>query len=283
MLKDKTSILIVSSDGSSNKKITVPTFLVKNWKKIISSFFLFMVTLTIGTVYYFKTKASEYYTSVYNGQIESLKKVNKKLSYEEAASQLSLQEVKKSFNLIDSTLDEINVKMRKRGLKDITPKNVGGPVETNDNLNELTKYYETTVKHIDRKLSALPVGVPHHGRITSRFGYRRNPFTNRGRELHSGVDFKGRKGDPVKVTAKGQVSFAGYMGDYGYVVMVNHSEGFETRYAHLSKLKVKKGDRIDVGEVVGLVGNTGRSTGSHLHYEILHRGKKINPQNYFYF
>lgn len=173
--------------------------------------------------------------------------------------------------------------MRKRGLKDITPKNVGGPVETNDNLNELTKYYETTVKHIDRKLSALPVGVPHHGRITSRFGYRRNPFTNRGRELHSGVDFKGRKGDPVKVTAKGQVSFAGYMGDYGYVVMVNHSEGFETRYAHLSKLKVKKGDRIDVGEVVGLVGNTGRSTGSHLHYEILHRGKKINPQNYFYF
>lgn len=283
MLKEKTSILVVSSDGTSNKNITIPTFFIKNWKKACIAFFSVLLLIIGSTVYYFKQKTSDYYTSKYNIQIESLKRENQKLSYEEATSNNNLEEMKKSFNVIDSTLEEINQKMRKRGLKNITPKNVGGPIETNENITELGKYYEVTLKDLDKKLSSIPVGLPHNGRITSKFGYRRNPFTNRGRELHSGVDFKGRIGQPVKVTANGRVSYAGYMGNYGYVVMVKHSDGYETRYAHLSKLRVKKGDNIQVGETVGLIGNTGRSTGPHLHYEILLRGKKINPQNYFYF
>lgn len=283
MLKEKTSILLVSSDGTSNKNLTIPTFFIKNWKKACVAFFSVLILLVTSTVYYFKQKTTDYYTSKYNVQIETLKKENQKLSYEEATNNNNLEEMKKSFNVIDSTLEEINQKMRKRGLKNITPKNVGGPIETNDNIAELGKYYEATLKDLDKKLSSIPVGLPHNGRITSRYGYRRNPFTNRGRELHSGVDFKGRVGQPVKVTANGRVSYAGYMGNYGYVVMVKHSDGYETRYAHLSKLRVKKGDYIQVGETVGLLGNTGRSTGPHLHYEILLRGKKINPQNYFYF
>lgn len=283
MLKQRSSVLIVSSDGSSNKKVLVPTYLLNNWKKILFFSLLFICCGCGLTVYLLTNKNVKHYSSIYDQKINELRKEKYRLSVDGVSSEMDLLEVKKSYNMIDSAIDEINQKMRKRGLKEIAPRNVGGPIETEDDLAELTKYYETTVKDIDRKLAYIPVGKPHNGRITSRYGYRRNPFTNRGRELHSGVDLKGRTGDPVRSTASGRVTFAGYMGNYGYVVMVDHTGGFETRYAHLSKLRVKKGDRIEVGRTIGLVGSTGRSTGPHLHYEILHRGKKINPEKYFHF
>nr|WP_262896203.1 M23 family metallopeptidase [Sphingobacterium faecale] len=99
--------------------------------------------------------------------------------------------------------------------------------------------------------------------------------------MHSGVDLKGNTGDPIKATASGKVTFSGYEGEYGNVVKIKHKNGYETRYAHLSKTKVKKGETVDAGKTVGLLGSTGRSTGPHLHYEILKDDKKINPEKYF--
>jgi murein DD-endopeptidase MepM/ murein hydrolase activator NlpD len=113
---------------------------------------------------------------------------------------------------------------------------------------------------------------PYTGRKTSDFGYRRYRY-------HYGVDIKLYKGDEVKSAFEGVVRIAQYDGDYGKVVVVRHLNGLETLYAHLSKLNVKEGDKIEAGDVVGLGGSTGRSTGSHLHFEARYKGEPIDPNS----
>lgn len=112
--------------------------------------------------------------------------------------------------------------------------------------------------------------APYIGRKTSDFGYRRYRH-------HYGVDIKLYKGEEVKSAFEGVVRIAQYDGDYGKVVVVRHQNGLETLYAHLSKLNVKEGDKVEAGDVVGLGGNTGRSTGSHLHFEARYKGEPIDP------
>jgi len=111
---------------------------------------------------------------------------------------------------------------------------------------------------------------PYTGRKTSDFGYRRYRY-------HYGVDIKLYRGEEVKSAFEGIVRIAHYDGDYGKVVVVRHNNGLETLYAHLSKLNVKEGDKVEAGDVVGLGGNTGRSTGSHLHFEARYKGEPIDP------
>jgi len=284
MLKKKTAVVIVESDGSPKKNIQVPTLLLTHWKKVLFSIIGLLCVCVFSLIYFVRQKTSEEYTQVYDQKINKLKAQNRQLEIDDFNNQMTNEEMKKSFHVIDSTIERINEKMKKRGLKAISIKNAGGPVEEGEeNWTELAAFYERELKNIDAKLEGIPLGMPHRGRVTSRFGYRRNPFTNRGREMHSGVDLKGRVGDPVRATAKGKVTFAGYKGQYGYVVMVQHSNGYETRYAHLTRTRVKKGQRVEVGEVVGLLGSTGRSTGPHLHYEVLQHNKKLNPERYFSF
>ncbi|HLS95114.1 MAG TPA: peptidoglycan DD-metalloendopeptidase family protein [Sphingobacterium sp.] len=284
MLKKKTAVLFVEPDGTSTTRMQVPTFIISHWKKLLLSLLCLIAATIVTVVYVVKQRTSAQYIQVYDKKINELKQQNRLLELEEFNSQLTTEEMKKSFNSIDSTLERINQKMRKRGLKEIKMKNMGGPVEKGeDDLVELSSFYKKQLKSLEAKLDGMPLGVPHPGRITSRFGYRRNPFTNRGREMHSGVDLKGRIGDPVKATAKGRVTFAGYKGDYGYVVMVKHNNGYETRYAHLTRTRVRKGQTVDAGEIVGLLGSTGRSTGPHLHYEVVINDRKVNPEKYFYF
>jgi murein DD-endopeptidase MepM/ murein hydrolase activator NlpD len=104
-----------------------------------------------------------------------------------------------------------------------------------------------------------------------------SPYT--GYRYHYGVDIKLYKGDEVKSAFEGVVRIAQYDGDYGKVVVVRHQNGLETLYAHLSKLNVKEGDKIEAGDVVGLGGSTGRSTGSHLHFEARYKGEPIDPNS----
>ncbi len=280
MTKKKTAVEILDSNGDSNLKIQIPTIVLKNWKYILAGG-IFCICLICATIVYFATKTtSDHYEEQLTKKIEALEKAKQSLALEEATNQLSTVQIQKSFDAIDSAVNQINAKMRRRGLKEFAPKlkNAGGPVEEEVNLSELIKYYEATVKKLDKKLEGVPLGTPHNGRITSRFGYRRNPFTNRGIEMHSGIDISGRTGEPIKATAAGKVVYAGYKGQYGKVVIVEHTNGWETRYAHLSSTKVKKGEKVEAGQLIGKLGSTGRSTGPHLHYELLSFGRKINPE-----
>jgi len=283
MLKKKTAVLFVEPDGTSTKRMQVPTYVITHWKKVLGAAIALTVITVLSVVYVVKQQTTEKYIRVYDQKINKLKAENRLLELDEFNNQLTTEEIKKSFSSIDSTIDRINQKMKKRGLKEIKMNpNMGGPVEKGeDDLVELSVFYKKQLEDLESKLEGLPLGKPHHGRITSPYGYRRNPFTNRGREMHQGVDLKGRTGDPVKSTAKGRVTFAGWKGAYGYVVMVKHKNGYETRYAHLTRTRVKRGQAVEAGDIVGLLGSTGRSTGPHLHYEVLLNNRKLNPSKYF--
>lgn len=281
MLKKKSSVHI-SIEGLSDKKLEIPTFFLKQWKNILMGTLILLV-VSVGTLIYVTTvKNAEDLSTQYEATLDRVNEEKRLLSLSQSETEKTVEEAKKSFNKIDSTLEIINNKMRKRGLKTISLPNAGGPVENDmSNIELLTDYYEDALKELDKKLSSIPIGTPHPGRISSRFGYRSNPFTNYGREMHSGIDLKGKTGDFIKSTASGKVVFAGYEGQYGYVVKIKHANGYETRYAHLSRTLVKSGQKIEAGNTVGLLGSTGRSTGPHLHYEILKNNKKINPEKYF--
>lgn len=128
-------------------------------------------------------------------------------------------------------------------------------------------------------LSHTPAIRPTQGWITSTFAYRQSPFTGK-REFHKGLDIANKQGCPIVATADGVVSFAGENGSLGQTVVVDHGYGFVTRYAHVQKGLKKRGERVQRGETIALMGNTGRSTGPHLHYEVRLNGVPVNPQKY---
>lgn len=127
----------------------------------------------------------------------------------------------------------------------------------------------------------MPFGDPVAGayRLTSGFGTRRDPI-NGGRRAHNGMDFAGPVGTPIVAPGEGEVTFAGRQSGYGNVIKIRHAFGYETVYAHLHRIHVSVGDRVTRGERIGDMGSTGRSTGSHLHYEIRQGGTPVNPSTY---
>lgn len=126
--------------------------------------------------------------------------------------------------------------------------------------------------------SILPIASGKHV-ITSKFGYRKSPFSS-ARSFHSGLDISAKIGTPIVSAGAGKVIQSGWKGDYGYMITVDHGYGVVTRYAHCSELKLEVGTNVLKGDVIALVGNTGRSTGPHLHYEVLLNGVFVNPEKY---
>jgi len=137
------------------------------------------------------------------------------------------------------------------------------------------------VERLNRTLALVPYRKPVVGEVelSSGFGVRTDPFLGRP-AMHTGLDFRGSMGDPVRATANGKVVSSGWSGGYGRMVEIDHGNGLSTRYGHLSEIDVKVGDVIKIGQVVGLVGSTGRSTGPHLHYETRIDGEAVDPQKF---
>lgn len=125
-------------------------------------------------------------------------------------------------------------------------------------------------------LAGRPV---QHGWLSSRFGRRVDPFTGK-LSFHPGMDFAAREGSRVIATASGVVTWAGPRSGYGNLVQINHGNGISTRYGHAEKVLVKVGEIVRTGDVIALVGSTGRSTGPHVHYEVIRNGRQVNPQPY---
>jgi len=130
------------------------------------------------------------------------------------------------------------------------------------------------------KRNESPTGMPvMHGYMSSLYGMRRDPFTGKNR-MHQGIDFAAKIGTKVLAIGRGVVSFTGKKGAYGNVVEVTHGKGVVSRYAHLSKMLVSVGERVTKGEEIAEIGSTGRSTGAHLHLEVLKKGKREDPKRY---
>ncbi len=137
------------------------------------------------------------------------------------------------------------------------------------------------VDRLTRALETLPLRIPvlSEPDISSGFGMRIDPFT-RAPAMHTGMDFRGDPGDPVRATAEGHVTMAGANGGYGNMIEIDHGNGVATRYAHLSDIGVKIGQRVRAGQIIGKIGSTGRSTGPHLHYETRVGGDVTDPRKF---
>jgi len=147
--------------------------------------------------------------------------------------------------------------------------------ERKQSLHEISDYltYKRSL------LLATPSIWPTFGRVTSGYGWRIHPLTAR-RQFHYGIDIANLKGTPVRATADGRVVLAGWQGTYGRIVIIDHGHGFSTRYAHNSTIVVKPREKVKRGQIIALIGNTGRSTGPHLLYEVWYKGKPVNPLLY---
>lgn len=183
---------------------------------------------------------------------------------------------------IEEKIKKANKTLKRKGIRIKLPQ--GGNFIPAEEGKKLQLYASTLDKNVEKLLkvmSDIPVGVPLYGRITSRFGYRKDPFNGK-RAFHSGLDLKARYKQPVFATANGIVEFAGWAAGYGKLVVIRHKYGYKTYYGHLAKIRVKKGKWVKAGTVIGYAGSTGRSTGVHLHYEIRRYGKLINPLRFLY-
>ncbi|MFC3096612.1 M23 family metallopeptidase [Alteraurantiacibacter palmitatis] len=163
---------------------------------------------------------------------------------------------------------------------------MGGPLQMlrSDSNGSLDPRFErlalslSRMSALERGLDEIPQVMPADMRsISSGFGYRRDPFTGRA-AMHSGLDFRGPIGAPIHAAADGRVSFVGTKAGYGKVVEITHGNGMMTRYAHMSRWDARAGQQVSAGEVIGRIGNTGRSTGPHLHFEVHINGRPVNPR-----
>ncbi|TYQ18067.1 UNVERIFIED_CONTAM: Membrane proteins related to metalloendopeptidases [Acetivibrio alkalicellulosi] len=151
--------------------------------------------------------------------------------------------------------------------------------EINYSEPEISTNLEETQNKLDEYMDIIPTLWPTSGGVSSGYGYRLDPFTYR-RRFHYGIDISAPTGREIKTSAKGKVILSEWYGDYGKTVIVDHGRGVTTLYAHCSDLLVNVGQTVDKGEVIAKVGNTGRSTGSHLHFEVRVNGSQVDPLEY---
>jgi len=162
------------------------------------------------------------------------------------------------------------------------------PVDELNRLSEAVKEQTQRLTALERLMAragkavaALPSRWPVRGAVNSEFGNRNSPW-NPGIEFHSGIDIRAERGTPIYAPANGSVVLAGTHQEYGNAIILDHGQDVRSLYGHLSKLNVQPGQRVERGALVGWTGNTGRSSGPHLHYEILVRGQAVNPRAYLW-
>ena len=162
------------------------------------------------------------------------------------------------------------------------------PVDSNSSLSshsmfdevlvrdELNVVLSTMIEMEESSIGAPNFVIPAEGRITSAFGLRKDPFNHR-RRFHSGIDIANKRMSAIKAAADGVVTYAACRGGHGRTIIIDHGNGYQTKYSHLRKFNVRKGDVVKAGELIAGMGSSGRSTGTHLHFEIRKDDKPVDP------
>jgi murein DD-endopeptidase MepM/ murein hydrolase activator NlpD len=185
----------------------------------------------------------------------------------------AVAELNEKTRIIESILTTVGVDIEvQESMQNSGGSLTGLPEDFAGELILKTDKYLATVQNV-------PIGAPVPGVLTSRFGWRADPI-NGERAYHRGLDIRGQMGTDVKATADGIVIRQRYDKGDGHFILVDHGNGFRTKFAHLQKSLVKKGDQVTRGQVIGLLGNSGRSTGPHVHYEIHYDDKIVNPTRF---
>jgi murein DD-endopeptidase MepM/ murein hydrolase activator NlpD len=277
------TIILVPHTRARFRKIQVTT--TQLWASL-SGLGLLLVTATVLGWLFVTSPVDEKQVAKLSGENAELRQVNQ--SFENSIRQLQTQlteyEERTRKLAIVAGIEELD-SGSDAGLGGASLELTPAPASLDavgDRLGDLDRRLDSVESSLENRfrwISAMPSVTPTRGLFTSGFGRRRDPLTGRA-AFHQGVDISAPAGKPVHATADGLVVRAGHQGELGNHVAVSHGFGLTTRYGHLSRVAVKPGQRVRRGEVVGYVGNTGRSTGYHLHYEVLRDGEAVNPLAY---
>ncbi|TCK06202.1 M23 family metallopeptidase [Phorcysia thermohydrogeniphila] len=278
--------VIVIEDELANR---VKRFFIS--KKLIVFSLLFSVVFTLSVTVYavFITYKSNRYYSTSTKELKELRSKVAQLEKENANLRSRVasleQEKEETIEELARRIEIIDSIMKRVGIEVSQTEGEGGLALPLDKLLEKESSgvnFSDVIPGIDyliENFKTTPLGYPTYGRITSDFGLRRNPVTGR-LEFHLGVDIADKWGTPVRAPADGVVIKAGWCGLMGKCLEIRHNRDIVTYYGHLAKLLVKKGDRVERGQIIGLMGNSGRSTGPHLHYTIKFRNRIMNPHDF---
>jgi murein DD-endopeptidase MepM/ murein hydrolase activator NlpD len=286
LMKQKTSdistVVVINKNQQPTRSLQIKTKHLNNLKHYALGILSVVLVLVGGIIYLrWQNQQQEVEKQALMAQIVKLKgAVPAQVAAPAEAKQGSAQSYIQS---IEGKLKTINDYLRRRGLKGFSTKGIGGDNNTEGkklNDGEVYSLYNDYLNHLMGTIAFTPMGYPRISSFTSFFGYRSDPFDSASAEFHPGIDFKGKRGDEVKCTASGKVVFAGWAGGYGNCIRIQHINDIQTVYGHLSKIKVKVGQEVNLGDEIGLVGSTGHSTGAHLHYEVRRHGKPVNPVNF---
>lgn len=264
--KASTPITIMLVPHSKTRPLNLKVPFIGMFTSIILWCFgtVYVISIAVDTFEYYQMKEKlNYYSQQFlelNATISALKKAENE--FKRLFSLGSKEKVLENIDTSDS--GSIDIENLKQQIK-ITVETVGG----------IKDYL-----HVQRDIYiATPKGFPVKGNISSNYGRREHPGSGEN-EFHSGVDISTSPGNPVRATADGIVSFSGWSGGSGNLVVVEHGHGFSTFYAHNRINAVKVGQKVHRGDVISYVGSTGNSTGPHVHYEIWKDGRHVNPQKY---
>lgn len=265
---------------------------------IISSFVVFSAYFVINAVINpdSEVTALQIKNRELRNQVENL--IVRYESFEEELDRLSVQsnDLRLRVNLEPLSDEERNIGIGGNYFDDVMPGNIsqfGGMLsKLNTYVDEISAKIEIEKNNyseieeafeLNEKLySSIPAIMPTKGRLSDSFGMRMHPIL-KVRRMHTGTDFVADVGTPVYAPGGGKVSFTGRRGGYGLTLEIDHGFGYKTVYAHLSKISVKLGQKIERGDLIAETGNSGKlSTGPHLHYEVRHNGIALNPLNFMY-
>jgi murein DD-endopeptidase MepM/ murein hydrolase activator NlpD len=239
----------------------------------------------------------QYFTSLSQShELHRLKKENRELQSSNEQFSKSVEELRGQLRSVEERTRKLAIIAGLNPQEIQTPGGVGGLVSDStvvsphqDEIDRMTfrsrrltgdlEVLENRLDERERLWSSTPSITPVRGLLTDSYGGRSDPFTGRP-GTHSGIDIATPQGRPIIAPADGVVAKAEWASGYGKVVYISHGYGYSTRYGHLSKINVKAGQRVKRGDVIGLVGSTGRSTGPHLHYEVRLNGQPMNPMEF---
>ncbi|MDX1631852.1 MAG: peptidoglycan DD-metalloendopeptidase family protein [Thermoanaerobaculia bacterium] len=275
--------------------ILVPHARAKFRKLQVSNFQIWGIALAVllGTVLsgvvgwlYFRSPVDE-------ERLEGLRAENRQLREVNRGFETSVRELQSKLDTYEERTRKLAIVAGLEELDSTTETGIGGPVVLDRRDPESLGLLDAQVDHLSgqldtieselderyRWISSVPSIMPTRGLLTSGFGTRWDPITGK-RALHEGLDISARRGRPVVAPADGLVVRAGRIGYLGRAVYLSHGYGLTTRFGHLSEIDVDPGDEVKRGDVIGYVGSTGRSTGSHLHYEVHRDGRPVDPLAY---
>lgn len=262
------TIMLIPHDSKRTINIKLPSIGVVSSVILWLVGSIYVVSIAIDTIEYYNMKSK---LNFYMGQFIKLRTTISLIEKAEAEFKRLL-----SFKSKDKILENVDTRIN---IHDAGSLDMDSLKDQIKNTVEKVAEIQNFLKNQKDIYISTPKGWPVIGRITSEFGMRENPRYG-GQEFHSGLDISAPTGSPVKATADGIVSFAGWSAGNGNLVVVEHGFGYSTFYAHNSSIAVKVGQRVKRGDTLAYVGSTGNTTGPHLHYEVWHNGKAINPMGF---